>query len=419
MDSSEPTPRFPIDAVAPAVAIARASGAIRDGTPAVVFHDLDRLDARIRVLRRAFPPDTLHAVAVKANPLLGVLRTAVAAGAGLEVASGGELALATAAECPPDRIVYDAPAKSRDALAHALTLGVWINADNAEELARIESLGGPRGGGVGLRVNPEVGEGRIAATSTVGAASKFGEPLHRAAELVQRFPFIRGLHVHTGSQGVGLALIEAAVARTASVARTLGLDVLDVGGGLPVRYTDADPTPPGLCAWGTALAPHAVGLRMVTEPGRVLQAGCGWAIARIEATKMVGGEPALVTTLGADMFLRRAYAPNDWDHELHVLDPDGHLRSGDPRPTTVAGPLCFSGDLLARGRPLPPAQRGDWLLIRDVGAYTVGMWSRYCSRPMPGVWGLRTSGLSCLRAPETPEDIVAFWSPPAEEPGPG
>jgi diaminopimelate decarboxylase len=409
-------PRVPVDQIPALLTAARARGAAGPDTPALVFHDLDRLDARLAALRAAFPADTLHAVAVKANPLLGVLRAVVAAGAGLEVASGGELALARAAGCHPARIVFDAPAKSDAELAEALALGVWINADNEGELARIAALGGPRGGGVGLRVNPLVGEGRIAATSTAGARSKFGEPLFRAPALVQRFPFVRGLHVHTGSQGVGLALIGAAVARTADVARALGLPLLDVGGGLPVRYTDADPEPPSLAAWGAALTPHAAGLRMVTEPGRALQAGCGVALARVAATKTVDGEPTLVVNLGADMFLRRAYAPGDWDHELHVLDPDGHSRTGPARPTTVAGPLCFSGDLLARGRPLPAAEVGDWLLIRDVGAYTVGMWSRYCSRPMPAVWGARAGGLTCLRAAETPADVVAFWSPP-DSPG--
>ena len=404
--------RVPLESLPRLVARARSAGAIQTDTPALVLHDLDLLEERLEKLTAAFPADTLHAVAVKANPLLAVLRCLVDAGSGLEVASGGELALALATGCDPARIVFDAPAKSDPELAEALALGVWINADNAGELARIEALGGPRTGGVGLRVNPLVGEGRIAATSTVGATSKFGEPLDQAGDLVQRYPFVRGLHVHTGSQGVGLRLIERAVQRTAACARALGLDLLDVGGGLPVRYTETDPEPPSLTAWGAALSPHGAGLRMVTEPGRTLQAGCGVALARVASIKRIGAEEAVVVNLGADMFLRRAYAPGDWDHELHVLDPDGHPRTGPLRPTTVAGPLCFSGDLLARGRPLPRARPGDWLLIRDVGGYTVGMWSRYCSRPMPAVWGVRASSLTCLRAAETPGDIVRFWSPP-------
>ena len=411
--------RVPIKALPRLLELAHAAGAVGDSTPALVIHDLDLLDRRLAELAAAFPTGTLHAVAVKANPLLSVLRHVVEAGAGLEVASGGELALALAAGCPPSRIVFDAPAKSEPELTEALAIGVWINADNEQELERIEALGGPRTGGIGLRVNPLVGEGRIAATSTVGAASKFGEPLHRAPELVRRFPFVRGLHVHTGSQGVGLALIDAAVARTAAQVHALGLDLLDVGGGLPVRYTDADPEPPTLSEWGAALSPHGAGLRMVTEPGRTLHAGCGVALARVAATKHVGGEPAIVVNLGADMFLRRAYAPDDWDHELHVLTPAGLPRGGPVRPTTVAGPLCFSGDLLARGRPLPRAEPGDWLLIRDVGAYTLGMWSRYCSRPMPAVWGVRADGLTCLRAAESPADVVRFWSPPDNTGGTG
>ena len=162
-------------------------------------------------------------------------------------------------------------------------------------------------------------------------------------------------------------------------------------------------------------SPHGAGLRLVTEqdaPSR----GMRIALARVAATKHVDGQPAIVVNLGADMFLRRAYAPGDWDHELHVLacraSPGGPVR-----PTTVAGPLC-PGDLLARGRPLPRAEPRDWLLIRDVGAYTLGMWSRYCSRPMPAVWGVRADGLTCLRAAERPADVVRFGLHPTAPGGP-
>ena len=104
------------------------------------------------------------------------------------------------------------------------------------------------------------------------------------------------------------------------------------------------------------------------------------------------------------------YAGDDWDHELVVLDPTGVPRAGPLVPTSVGGPLCFSGDLLARHRPLACAQEGDLLLIRDVGAYTLSMWSRHCSRGLPPVWGWKHGGLVPLLEAESPQDIVAFWS---------
>lgn len=404
--------RVPVEAVAPVLAAARQRGAWSDTSTAALFHDLDRLEGHVGLLASAFPDDAVHGVAIKANPLVEVLAVLVRAGVGLEAASWEEVCLAVAAGCPGERIIFDGPAKTDAELRDALELGVWLNVDNADELERLRVLGAPGRARIGIRVNPGVGAGRIGITSTVGRSSKFGVPLDRAADLVRRYPFVTGLHVHTGSQGVGLALLSAAARATAEVAVELDLDWLDVGGGLPVRYTAADPEPPDVAAWAAAVAdtPAWGRLRLLTELGRSLHAGCGWAISRIEAVKEVDGRPSITVHLGADFLLRRVYAPEDWDHELVVLDPEGRPRMGTPRPTTVAGPLCFSGDLLARERALPAAQPGDLLLIRDVGAYTLSMWSRHCSRGLPPVWGHRGSDLVPLFAGEQPADVVRFWS---------
>lgn len=401
-------PRSPVSDVARVLAM----GGLPDDARAAIFHDLDRLEGRLADLHAAFPPHTLHAVAVKANPLVSLLRVVVGSGAGLEAASWEEVALALAAGCPPDRIVFDSPAKTDAELRDALALGVWLNADHAEELARLEQLGAPGEARIGLRVNPQIGDGAIAFTSTVGKASKFGVPLAEAPALLRRFPFVTGLHVHTGSQGCGLDLLGAAAHATAEVAEELGLAWLDVGGGLPVRYTDADPEPPSFADWADALRGIAGfgSRRLVTELGRSLHAGTGWALSRIEAVKEVDGVPTLVVHLGADMLMRRVYRPDDWDHEFVVLAPDGTPKQG-AIPSNIAGPLCFAGDLLARRRPLAPARRGDLLLVRDVGAYTLAMWSRHCSRGLPPTLGYRADSVTELHPGERPEDVVAFWSP--------
>lgn len=410
--TEEPVRRLPVAEVAPVLAAARAAGRWHDESRAVIFHDLARLETDLDRLHAAFPPDTLHTVAIKANPLVRVLAAVVERGAGLEAASWEEVELARAAGCAPDRIVFDSPAKTDAELRAAVDLGLWINADHPDELRRLDAIGVPAGTQVGLRVNPGSGAGSIGITSTVSADSKFGVPLEQAADLVARHPFVRGLHVHTGSQGVGLELMDAAVNATCDAAAALDLDWVDVGGGLPVRYTDTDPEPPTLDDWAAMLSrTTAWGTRrLVTELGRWIHAGRGWLLSRIEAVKDVDGVPTMVVHAGADMFLRRVYQPDTWDHEMVVLDPDGHPKSGPVTPTTVAGPLCFSGDLLAVERPLPAAERGDLLLVRDVGAYTLAMWSRHCSRGLPPVVGHRGTELVELYAGERPDDVVAFWS---------
>lgn len=404
--------RCPVSDVSRVLELARRTGAWTVSTRAALFHDLDRIEGRLDDLAQAFPQETLHAIAIKANPLIELLKLAVDRGHGLEAATWEEVECARAAGCPPDRIVYDSPAKTEAELRAALQLGVWLNADSEGELERLHALGASRAHRIGLRVNPQLGEGRIAATSTIGRASHFGVPLDHAPALAAAYPFISGLHVHTGSQGVGLALLQQAAQAVGEVAESLDLDWVDVGGGVPVRYTDQDPEPPTFAQWGESLQtmPGWGTRRLITEVGRSIHAGSGWALTRIETVKDTDGQPTLVGHLGADLLLRRVYRPEDWSHSFVLLDADGQPRTGDLRPTRIAGPLCFSGDLLARDCPLPAARPGDLLLIRDTGAYTLSMWSRHCSRGLPASWGYRRTEMTCLHRGEKASDVAEFWS---------
>ena len=132
----------------------------------------------------------------------------------------------------------------------------------------------------------------------------------------------------------------------------------------------------------------------------------------MEYVKNLAGTPLAVIHLGADMLMRPVYRPGQWKHRFLVLDPSGKLKTGDPAPWTIAGPLCFAGDIVADATPLPPVDTGDFIAIRDVGAYTLSMWSRHCSRAMPKVIGFtaREAELRVLRHAETAEGLAEFWS---------
>lgn len=403
--------RIPVDEAAAAF---RGLRGLVDGD-AVVAHDLDRLRARVGELRDTFPTGSLHAVAVKANPVVGLLRVLVDAGAGLECASIEEVHLALAAGCPPGRVVFDSPAKTRGELADALARGVHVNADNLDELARVDALGAR--GSVGVRVNPGVGAGAIAMTSVAARGSRFGVAIDDP-RLVPAFvarPWLDTVHVHVGSQGCPLPLLVAGVERARALVeeiRAAGgrVATLDVGGGLPARYRD-DETLPTLAEYARALERAGVfdGVRVVTELGRAIHATAAWVAARVEYVKDAGDERVAVMHVGADLLVRRAYLPHEWHHDFAVLDAGGFPKRGEALPHTIAGPLCFSGDVLARGIALPRIEPGDWVLVRDVGAYTMGMWSRHCSRGMPVVVGYDAEGARVLRARERPEDVVRFW----------
>jgi diaminopimelate decarboxylase len=152
-------------------------------------------------------------------------------------------------------------------------------------------------------------------------------------------------------------------------------------------------------------------VHLVTEFGRAIQANCGLAVSRVEYVKPP--EQMAVIHLGADFLLRPVYRPEDWQHEFFVLDPQGRPKTGAPVPVHIVGPLCFAGDILARDVLLPPVDQGDWIVVRDVGAYTLSMWSRHCSRGIPVVLGYdpqHDDRLRVMRRAESPADLVRFWS---------
>lgn len=408
-----------------ALASALTGGLLDEEDTAAVFYDLDALDARLGELAQAFPQDALHAVAVKAAPLPALLGRLCASGAGLEAASLPELALALESGCPPGRVVFDSPAKTVPELRRALELGVHLNADNLQELERLDALLGealPKAT-LGLRVNPQVGQGAIEATSVAGEYSKFGEPVLNRAAIVEAFrarPWLTGLHMHVGSQGCGIELFTRAARTLADLRRDIDaacgqarVTRVDIGGGLPVSYSPSEPAP-SMREYARALREacpelFAPPVRLFTEFGRWMFANQGFAASRVEYVKEQPGHRTAVIHLGADMFLRPAYAPDHWRHEIAAAGPDGALKTDPASPWHVAGPLCFSGDFLARSRPLPELRQGDFVIVLDAGAYTLSMWSRYNSRQMPKVLGLEGGKARVLKARESVERVLDFW----------
>ena len=183
---------------------------LSDEKPCALFYDMDYFRETLLAFKDAFPPETMHAVAMKANPLAGCLLLAKELGFGCEVASPCELEHALRLGFPAERIVMDSPAKTRRDLRNALAAGVQLNADNFDELARInEILAAEHGGGgakglgtcksrIGVRVNPQYGEGKIAATGTIAPTSKFGVPLmeckQELLEAYERYAWLTAVH---------------------------------------------------------------------------------------------------------------------------------------------------------------------------------------------------------------------------------
>ncbi|WP_405830425.1 MULTISPECIES: diaminopimelate decarboxylase [unclassified Streptomyces] len=356
----------------------------------------------------ALAPGTpvLHAFAVKAAPLVPVLRLLADAGLGCEVASPGELALARAAGVPAGRTVLDSPAKTAAELREALALGIAVNADNPQELARLDALvaQAPTGAPIGLRINPQTGAGTIDALSTATSTSKFGIALRDPGArewLVRAYldrPWLTRLHVHSGSQGVPLPLIAEGVRELHALAEEINtaagrrqVDTLDIGGGLPVNFASDEETP-RFAAYVAALREAAPALfsgayGLVTEFGRSLLAKHGLVLARVEYTKTTGSRPIALTHAGVQLATRTAYAPAAWPVRILPYDAKGAPKTGDPVAQDVAGPACFAGDLLATARELPLLAPGDLIGVPDTGAYFFTAHYGYNSLPRPAVHG--------------------------------
>ncbi|GAA2283714.1 diaminopimelate decarboxylase [Streptomyces ruber] len=419
-----------------AVRAAVEQGLLGPDTPIVGLLDVTGIRDSAAALRAAFDAVTapgtpvLHAFAVKATPLVPVLRLLHEAGIGAEVASPGELALARAAGITPDRTVLDSPAKTPADLREALARGIAVNADNPQELHRIDALvrSASTRSPIGIRVNPQVGGGSIGATSTATATSKFGVALRDegAREWVIRAcvnrPWLTRLHAHTGSQGIPLSLMARGVAETYDLAEEINrrvghrqIDTIDIGGGLPVNF-GSEETSPTYAEYARSLAGAVPGLfdgryGLVTEFGRSLLAKHGTVVARVEYAKRSGGRPIAVTHAGVQVATRTVYAPGSWPLRIAAYDAKGLPKSGPVTVQDIAGPACFSGDLLAEGRSLPLLEQGDYAAALDTGAYYFAHHYAYNSLLRPGIHGFTSAApegvrFAVVRKPQTIDEIV-------------
>ncbi|GGK09550.1 diaminopimelate decarboxylase [Streptomyces camponoticapitis] len=423
-----------------AVRAAVERGLLTEADPIVALLDVTGIRASAAALHAAFAavtaPDTrvLHAFAVKAAPLVPVLRLLRDEGIGAEVASPGELGIARAAGIAPERTVLDSPAKTPAELREALSLGIAVNADNPQELTRLDGL--PHSAltrsPIGLRVNPQTGSGSIGALSTATATSKFGVALRdegARAWVVQAFldrPWLTRLHTHSGSQGVPFDLMAEGVRTVHELAEEINaaagrqqVDTIDIGGGLPVNFSSDEQTP-AYADYARLLKATVPGLfdgryGLVTEFGRSLLAKHGTVLARVEYAKSAGGRPIAVTHAGVQIATRTVYNPESWPLRIAAYDAEGRPKGGPDVNQDIAGPACFAGDVLATDRPLPLLAQGDVVAALDTGAYYFANHYAYNSLARPGVHGFTaTAGttpgavrFATVRPAQTVAEIVA------------
>lgn len=360
------------------------------GTPVFVY-SAGAIRSRYRALADALAPvgAAIH-YAVKANSNQAVISLLREMGAGADVVSGGELARALAAGVPADQIVFAGVGKTRDEMAAALDAGIHLfNIESEPELEMLAEVARSKGATarVGLRVNPDVDAKTHAKITTGKAENKFGVPIERAPVFFARAAELDGveavaLSAHIGSQLLDLEPYRQTYLRLREMAVALraegyGLTQLDLGGGLGIGYHGQEGPDPKALAAIIKEELGDLGLELAVEPGRWLVGAAGVLLARVILVKQGVTKRHVVVDAAMNDLIR----PTLYDG-YHRIQPVTGCDRPDAGPADVVGPICESGDYLAKDRPLPAVEAGELLAVRDAGAYGAVMSSTYNARPL-------------------------------------
>jgi diaminopimelate decarboxylase len=363
--------------------------AARVGTPCYVY-SLATLRRHYRVFEHAFEKAP-HVVcySVKANSNLAVLRAFAKEGSGFDIVSGGELHRALAAGGDPRKIVFSGIGKTRDEMAAALRAGILaFNVESAAELDELDRVARELGkkAPVSLRVNPDVDPKTHPYISTGMKKSKFGIEIGRAIDEYERTKTLPNLEVvgvdcHIGSQLTDVSPFRDALSRVRALIvdlRGRGFDIryLDFGGGLGITYSDE--TPPEPKDYAQALLGDGLenlGITLLLEPGRVLVGNAGILLTRVLYNKETETKKFVIVDGAMNDLIRPSLYGAYQEIEPVVR------RGRASAVVDVVGPVCESGDFLAKDRELEAVDPGDLLAVRSAGAYGFVMASNYNTRP--------------------------------------
>lgn len=352
----------------------------------------------------------------KANSNLAILRILHEEGASIDAVSPGEVYLALKAGYSPTDILYTGTSVRDDELRYLLDKGVIVNVDSISQLRRLLRYGAPEI--LSIRVNPMVGAGHHEHVVTAGEASKFGVSEEEAVRAyveaaeggVERF----GIHMHIGS---GIMSVEPLLKASERLLRVAGeahektgvaFDFIDLGGGLGIPYKpdeeelDLDELLKRLLGLvGDKVEEYSLGDPEVwMEPGRYLVAEAGILLTRVNTLKST----PLKRYAGVDAGFNTLIRPTLYGSYHHVLAASRLDEALEER-YDIVGPICESGDILARDRPLPKLMEGDLLAVLCAGAYGYSMSSQYNSRPRPPEVLVNRGDYELIRVRETLEDL--------------
>jgi diaminopimelate decarboxylase len=394
------------------------------GTPLYATSE-QRMRENIRAYHRAFP-DADKYFAVKANGNLTILRIAAQEGMGADVFSLGELFLARLAGVPQEKILYNGNSKSERDHEMVLQAGVRMSVDSEEELEHLSrtAQAQEKEAKILFRVNPDVSPKTHPKIATGLRSSKFGIPAEQVAKTYQRamdLPGILpvGLHCHIGSQILDTSPFSEAANKMMDIAKAVvekggEIKTIDLGGGLGIQYHPDMPAPRPSDLAGAILPIFkdrcqdlGISPKLVLEPGRSIVADTTIMLTRINVVKK-----AHVNFVAVDAGFNVLARPMLYDSYHHVVVAN-KASSSVKETYTVVGPICETGDVLAKDRLLPELERDDMLAFLDSGAYGFSMSSQYNGQPRPAevlVYGNKAEAIR--RAEDASALLVGQRIPP-------
>jgi diaminopimelate decarboxylase len=387
------------------------------GTPLYVYSHKTLIDHFLK-LKRAFAPiDPLICFSAKSNSNLTILKALTARGAGLDIVSGGELFRAQKIGADPRKIVYASVGKTRPEIEEAIRYGIlFFNVESLQELGLISDVAVSLKKDVRacVRINPNIDPHTHRYITTGTLESKFGVDLDTARiiflnkENFKRVSLL-GLHIHIGSQITQVAPFLSALKRIVSFISELKnmgirLQWLNIGGGLGIIYNDEQPQTAQEFADRVMPVLKKTGLKIILEPGRFIVGNAGILVSRVIYTKETPKKRFIIVDSGMNDLLRPSlYGAY---HEILLVDKAKMAQAGTFKKADVVGPICESGDFLAKDRDLPLLDPGALLVAMGAGAYGFSMSSNYNSRRRVAEVMVKGDKYYLIRSRENFDDLI-------------
>jgi len=362
------------------------------------------------------------AFAMKANSNLAILRLMAKEGSGVDIVSGGELFRALKAGVPPSKIVFAGVGKSAEEIKDALKADILMfNVESSAEIHAINDVAASVGkkARIALRINPDVDPKTHPYISTGMKKSKFGIAADRALEEYKMASSmghidVVGVHAHIGSQLTEVTPFVDSLKKVVGLIGTLkaqGINIryLNIGGGLGITYSEEKPPLPQELADAISPLVKDLNLTLVMEPGRVIVGNAGILVTKALYEKIGETKRFVIVDAAMNDLIR----PSLYSAYHDIRPVSEALLQRPKHPVDVVGPVCESGDFLAKDRSLPEVKSGDLLAVMSAGAYGFVMASNYNSRPRVPEVLVKDGEVHVIRARETYEDLVKGETIPA------